>query len=60
MTIKEELQNLFPHTPNHEIVSALSRCPWNPESDRGKAYLMGYLERAFDIDLYKVEKRNDY
>jgi len=57
MTIEEKLKSEYPGLEEHEIDSAILRCPWRPDCDRGRAYIAGYLDRAYDIKLYKVEKK---
>lgn len=42
----EQFRIDYKGVPDHEYHSAYNCCPWNPECDRGKAYMMGYLDRA--------------
>lgn len=42
----EQFKEIYPNLPDHEWKSADDSCPWNPQCDRGKAYVMGYLNRA--------------
>lgn len=42
----EEFKNSYPGIPDHEWKSADDSCPWSPQCDRGRAYILGYLSRA--------------
>jgi len=49
----EEFHVEYPGLPDHEWTSAHDSCPWTPDCDRGKAYMMGYLIRAWQHHQYK-------
>lgn len=42
----QEFKEAYPELPDHEYTSADNSCPWNPQCDRGRAYILGYLDRA--------------
>lgn len=44
----EEYKYKYPSLPEHFYKSAYDRCPWVPECDRGRAFMMGYLERCWE------------
>ena len=48
----EEFKEHYPELADHEWKSADDSCPWNPTCDRGRAYILGYLNRA------EINRRN--
>lgn len=49
----EEFKQNYPGIPDHEWKSADDTCPWSPESDAGKAYMRGYMLRAWEYHQIK-------
>lgn len=51
MTV-EDFREQYPMVPDHEYYSAYNCCPWNPECDRGKAYMQGWFDRAASFHMF--------
>lgn len=52
----EEFKEKYPGIPDHEWKSADDSCPWNPQCHRGRAYILGYLNRAVIWHNNKLNK----